>query len=49
MKAGAWERTQAGCDARRALLAHGRHAAGELCRSRDAARRVSGQASVEVG
>ena len=37
MKAGAWERTQASCDARRALPAHGRHAAGALCRGRDAA------------
>ena len=32
-----------------ASTAHGRHAAGELCRGRDVARRVSGQASAEAG
>ena len=32
-----------------ASTAHGRHAAGELCRGRDATRRVSGRASAETG
>jgi len=38
MKAGAWEQTLACGDAWWALPAHGRDAAGALCRGRDAAR-----------
>ena len=48
--AGVGERVGAGRLRRAAAsTAHGRHAAGELCRGRDVARRVSGQASAEAG
>ena len=53
MKAGAWEQTQAGCDARRALPAHGRHAAGVLWRGRNGeqeqARRGGSQTRAGLG
>jgi hypothetical protein len=41
LKAGAWARGQAAAAARRATPAHGRHAAGVLCRGRGVARRLA--------